>query len=113
MNAAQAELPFGPADPDTQAILDLIAGDPCHRRDRAAVVEAIRATAKAHHGQVNPNAVRPRIPASVQPRVIGATYNALAKAHVIAQDGWVKSTDAKGRNSGRPVRCYRWIGGPL
>lgn len=108
---AQAELPFGPVADDTAAILDLINGDPLHERDRAAVVDAIRAAARANHSRVNPNAVRRLIPEWVAPTVIGPTYRSLVHLEVLVPDGWVMSDDRRGRNSGKPVRAYLWTGG--
>ena len=89
-------------------LLDLIAGDPLHERDREAVVTAIRDSVT--DGFVDPNVVRELIPTWVYPRVVGAVYHSLAAAGVIAPHDWVISTDRRGKNSGRPARRYRWIG---
>lgn len=95
-------------NPATQALLDLIHGDPIHDRDREAVVDAIRA-AVTDDGTVCGNDWRVRIPSWVYPRVVGATVNALARAGVLRATGeWVASDDFAGRNSGKPVRVYRW-----
>jgi hypothetical protein len=95
-------------DPATQALLDLIHGDPIHDRDREAVIDAIRAAVR-DDGTVCGNDWRRLIPAWVYPRVIGATVNALARAGVLRATGeWVASDDFAGRNSGKPVRVYRW-----
>lgn len=95
-------------DPATQALLDLIHGDPIHDRDREAVVNAIR-TAVRDDGTVCGNDWRRLIPQWVYPRVVGATVNALARAGVLRATGeWVASDDLAGRNSGKPVRVYRW-----
>ena len=95
-------------DPDTAAILDLIAGDPIHERDREAIVDAIRASVR-DDGTVSGNDWRPRLPAWVYPRCVGSTVHALAKAGVLAPTGeWVVSDDLAGRNSGKPTRLYRW-----
>jgi hypothetical protein len=104
----ETRLPSRPVDAGTADILKLIDGDPLHESDRAAVVQAIFATADEHGGEINPNIVRPRIPTWVQPRVVGATYNSLAARGLIAWTGeWVTSDDARGRNSGKPARLYR------
>lgn len=103
----QLDLFTGPVDDNTAAVLDLIAADDIHARDRAAITEAILADGKAHGGEVDPNRVRDAIPAWVYSRVIGATYRVLATKGVLVPDGWVISTDVKGRNSGRPARKYR------
>jgi len=106
----QMALVYSATDPDTQAILELIDGDPRHRRDREVIIEAIRADALAHGGEVDQNRVRPHL-TTVYPRVIGSTYNALAARGVITFLRWTVNEDKKGRNSGRPARVYRWIGG--
>jgi hypothetical protein len=96
------------ADPVKDAVLALIAGDIVHKRDRAAVVEAIAASVRPD-GTTDANAWRPLIPPYVYPRVVGATVNALTKAGVLIPTGqWVISDDRKGRNSGRPMRVWRW-----
>lgn len=112
MSATQLELlgSWAP-DPGKDAILALIAGDVVHQRDRAAIVDAIRASVD-HTGRTCGNAWRPLIPAWVYPKVIGATVHALVAAGVLVQDGWVISNDTRGRNSGRPTRVYRWRGAP-
>lgn len=95
-------------DPDTQALLDLMSGDPIHARDREAVVDAIRAAVRGD-GTVCGNDWRGLIPTWVYPRVIGATVNALTKAGILRPTGeWRISDDLAGRNSGKPVRVYRW-----
>lgn len=103
----QGQIPSAPVDAATGAVLDLVADDDVHARDRAAVVEAILADGRAHGGEVDPNRVRTEIPSWVYPRVVGATYRVLAGKGVIVPDGWVISTDTAGRNSGRPARRYR------
>jgi hypothetical protein len=95
-------------DPVTQAILDCIAGDPLHTRDREAVITAIRASVDAG-GYTSSNHWRPLIPTWVYPKVVGATVNALRKlGRLQATDEWLISDDVKGRNVGKPTRIYRW-----
>ena len=94
-------------DPHTAAILDLIAGDPIHDRDREAIVNAIRASVD-HTGRTSGNHWRSLIPAWVYPRCIGATVHALCRAGVLVHEDWIVSTDTAGRNSGKPTRVYRW-----
>lgn len=102
--ATQLELPTA------ASICELVYGDPSHERERAAVVSAIR-SAVTVDGLVNPNHVRPLIPAWVNPRVVSATYNALITRKILRPTGsWVDSTDAKGRNTGKPQKVYRWLG---
>ena len=95
-------------DPRTLAILALINGDPCHDRDREAIVDAIRAAVRPD-GTLSGNDWRPLIPSWCFPNVVGATVNAMAKAGVLIPTGdWDISTDTAGRNSGRPCRRYRF-----
>lgn len=107
MTAAQLDL-LDVAD-QKDAVLELIAGDPIHERDREAIVAAIRASVRTD-GTVGANDWRPRIPQWVYPRVVGATVHALTKAGVLEPTGWDISDDVRGRNSGRPSRRYRWRG---
>lgn len=101
--------PSTAVDPDTASLLELIDGDPLHETDRAAVIDAILAVARAHGGEINPNLVRERIPRSVYHRVVGSTYRSLTQRGIIAVAGWVVSEDKHGRNSGKPARKYRLV----
>lgn len=95
-------------DRKKDSVLALVSGDHVHARDRAAVVDAIAESVRPD-GTTDANAWRPLIPLYVYPRVVGATVNALMKAGVLVPTGqWVVSDDRKGRNSGRPMRMYRW-----
>lgn len=97
-------------DPDTAALLDLMDGDPIHARDREAVIDAIRAAVRSD-GTVCGNDWRGLIPAWVYPRVVGATVHALARRGILQATGdWAISDDTVGKNSGKPVRVYRWHG---
>lgn len=103
-----AELPlFSSVDDDTASILELVAGDRIHERDRERVVEAILTAAREHDGNVDPNVVRSQITGNPYPRVIGAVYAALRRAKVLEPIGWTTSTDTAGHNAGKPVRVYR------
>jgi hypothetical protein len=94
------------------AILELINADPKHARARDAIVEAIRAAIRPD-GTVCSNHWRPHIPDWVNPRVVGATVAAPAARGVLIPTGeWDISNDRRGRNTGRPVRVYRWAGAP-
>jgi hypothetical protein len=101
-----------PADAEKDAVLALIAGDRIHAHDRALIVDAIRDSVRPD-GTVTSNDWRDRLAGVVYSRVIGATVNALTKAGVLVPTGeWVVSDDTHGRNSGRPMRRYRWAGVP-
>ena len=93
----------------TGDLLDLIVDCWTHEAQRAEVERVIRAVAADHNGRIDPNVVRGRIPAWVQPQVVGPTYRAMCKAREIEPDGWVISDDTKGRNSGKPARTYRAV----
>ena len=106
------DLPSAPVTDETAAILDLLCMDPIHARDRATIVRAIVAEAHARGGRVDPNRLRARLcdengNLRVYPRVVGATVHALVRAGVLVPDGWVTSTDRRGRNAGKPARAYR------
>lgn len=109
------DVPSMPVDAERRAILELIAGDDTHRRDRALIVEAIVYAAAHNGGRIDPNLVRARLtnPDSgeldVYPRVIGAVYNSLSANGVIQADGWTTSKDRKGGNYGKPARLYRLV----
>jgi hypothetical protein len=45
----------------------------------------------------------------VQPQIIGPTYRALCLLREIEPDGWTTNTDTRGRNTGKPARCYRLV----
>jgi hypothetical protein len=105
--------PSAPVDAATADLLDLIASDRLHADDSATVVAAIRATAAEHAGVVDPNRVRALLRnehgSVVTPQVIGATYQALAKAGVLVADGWVITEGSTSGNNGRPARRYRLV----
>jgi hypothetical protein len=95
------------------SLLDLIASDPIHRDDRAKVEAAIREDAALHFGEINPNRVRAALTNQyglmVYPRVLSATYSALASAGVIEHDGWTTNTDRRGGNAGKPARLWKLV----
>ena len=96
-------------DQYTGSLLDLIADDITHANGRAAIEHVIWEVAAEHHGRIDPNLVRARIPAWVQPQLVGPTYRAMTIAGHIEPDGWTTNTDLKGRNSGKPARTYRVV----
>jgi len=105
-----------PAGPEVDAICALLLGDPMHARDRERIVTALVEDARRHDGHVDPNRVRVSLTREnadgsadlvVFPRLLGATYQALAKKGVLELTGWTTSTDTRGRNVGRPARSYR------
>ncbi len=94
-------------DTDTGSLLDLIADSDDHAHHRAEIERVILAVALEHDGRIDPNVVRDRIPAWVQPQLVGPTYRAMTLAGDIEPDGWTTNSDLKGRNSGKPQRTYR------
>jgi len=107
------DLPSRPVDEERRAILDLIAGDDLHRRDRALIVEAIVHVGRRNLGVVDMNEVRARLTNAdsgeldVYPRVIGAVVNSLASHQVLVADGWIVNQDRRGGNYGKPQRRWR------
>lgn len=96
-------------DAYTGSLLDLIADDPTHDRGRAEIERVIWAVACEYDGHIDPNIVRCRLPAWVQPQLVGPTYRALCLAREIEPAGWTTSDDQRGRNSGKPARTYRLV----
>ncbi len=96
-------------DTATGSLLDLIADSDDHAHHRAEIERIILAVALEHDGHIDPNTVRRRLPAWVQPQLVGPTYRALALAREIEPAGWTTSDDNRGRNSGKPARTYRVV----
>jgi hypothetical protein len=96
-------------DTATGSLLDLIADSDDHAHHRTEIERIILAVALEHDGHIDPNTVRRRLPVWVQPQLVGPTYRALALAREIEPAGWTTSDDAKGRNSGKPLRTYRLV----
>lgn len=102
-----------PVDEDTASLLELVAGDPLHERDRAIVLAAILETASEHDGRVLPNELRALLHnehgSTVHPPVIGATVNALKRAgRLVFRDEWQVTEGSTTGNNGRPQRVYHW-----
>ena len=96
-------------DTATGSLLDLIADSDDHAHHRTEIERVILAVALEHDGHIDPNTVRARLPAWVQPQLVGPTYRALTLAREIEPHGWTTSTDNRGRNSGKPARTYRLV----
>ncbi len=96
-------------DTYTGSLLDLIADDQIHADDRTEIERVILAVALEYDGHIDPNTVRRRLPAWVQPQLVGPTYRALCLAREIEPAGWTTSDDLRGRNSGKPARTYRLV----
>ena len=96
-------------DTATGSLLDLIADSDDHVHHRQEIERVILAVALEHDGHIDPNVVRQRLPAWVQPQLVGPTYRALCLAREMEPAGWTTSDDTKGRNSGKPLRTYRLV----
>ncbi|WP_418061780.1 hypothetical protein [Pimelobacter simplex] len=98
---------------DTADLLSLVA-DPSHPSaefEWRAFLGILAATASLHDGRLDQNDYREQLRGVVAPRRVGAFVNRAKAAEVIAEtDEWSVSTDVKGRNAGRPMRVYRWLG---
>lgn len=109
-----AQPKWEPTDTDTADLLTLLADDgslPTNFEwDRFVV--ALRNAALADGGLVMPNRLRPLVRGVVKPNRIGAFTHRAARAGLIEATGeWQVSDDKVGGNAGRPMRCYRWVGG--
>lgn len=82
---------------------------------RAKIVAAIRDDAAAHDGRISTNRVRAALSndhgLTVGPRMLSATYSALAAKGIIRSLGWLDTNDdVRGGNAGRPARAWQWVG---
>lgn len=110
---------WSPADDETADLLSLVADGPMsghadHEWER--FVGALRYAAKQgrHETIISPNRLRPLLRDDVAPRRIGAFTNRALHQGLVAYTGeWEISDDTRGRNSGKPCRVMRWIGGEL
>lgn len=98
-------------------LLTAVADDPgpLADRDRRTITAAIMADAMDHDGVVSPNRVRAALSnahgLTVRPRMLSATYSALAARGVLRSLGWTEvNDDVRGGNAGRPGRQWQWVG---
>lgn len=107
-------VPASGVDAETGSLLALMAGDPCHARDREVIVAAIVAEARISGGRVNPNNLRARLinpktgALTVTPMVIGAVIRSLSVQHVLQIAGWTECNTWAG-NGGKPQRVWRLV----
>lgn len=101
----------------TQLDLLAIADNPQPWADeyRHRILAAIKADADAHDGRISTNRVRSALSnangLTVDPRMLSATYSALAARGVIRSLGWLDTNDdVRGGNAGRPARAWTWVG---
>lgn len=107
---------WSPVDDETADLLALVATGPLAPPTADAewdhFVGALRLAAMRNDGLIRPNDLRPYVRSRVAPQRIGAfTNRALAQGLIVATGDWETSDDTEGRNSGKPARVYRWIGG--
>lgn len=103
---------WAPVDDDTVDLLTLVADEGHVSADYewAYYLNALQNCA-AVDGLIFPNMLRRHVRGSVAPRRIGAfTHRALSQGLIEWTGEWETSDDTEGRNGGRPMRVYRWVG---
>lgn len=107
------DLPAGPLDDHTAAVVDIVEREERGEDDRARIDDAVRRVAMRDGGRVSTNAVRKQLTnehgLTVQPQRIGPRLRALTLAGVLEVTGWEINDDTEGRNSGKPLRVRRWV----
>lgn len=93
---------------EKKSVLELIAADPIHARDKQNVLEAVKAAAREHGDKFSANEVRPFIAPWVFNRCVGPTYRLLRDRRVLVEVGATRSDDGEGRNSGRLIPVYEF-----
>lgn len=105
-------LQWEPVDSDTADLLSLVALGPMAPADQewSRFTQALEAASDLS-GRISPNILRGLVRGQIAPKRIGAFTSRAKAEHLIADTGeWEISDDVEGRNSGRPMRVYRWIG---
>lgn len=108
-----AQPTWSPVDEPTADLLTLVAdaGHPSADFEWSAFVGVLSATASLHEGRLDQNDYREQLRGVVAPRRIGAFVNRARAEGLIEDTGeWSVSADHAGRNAGRPMRVYRWVG---
>lgn len=103
-------IPSAPVDQPTADTLALLDGDLVHRTDREVIIAAIEDVAAENGGRVDPNELRRVIAGQVQPQVIGAVVQGLARRGHLEPDGFTITEGSSSGNNGRPARVWRWVG---
>lgn len=106
---------WSPVDTETGDLLSLLADD--GTLTKAAqwdeFTACLRLASVWDDGLVQQNRMRPLIKDKVDPRRVGPFYRRACLEGLIAPTGdWQTSNDHAGKNAGRPMRTYRWIGAP-
>lgn len=105
---------WSPVDDATADLLDLLADDGTVSTDYEweLWVACAKGVAVDNGWHISPNELRRVIDGRIKPQRVGAfTHRALSQGLVEYTGRYVTSTDTKGRNSGKPARELRWIGG--
>lgn len=105
---------WSPVDEDTADLLSLVADEGHVSADYEwdLFVKVVTGVAGFYGGRVDQNHVRPLIRGNVAPKRIGAFYRRACLEGWLRADGYSTSDDHEGRNSGRPMRCYRLLAHP-
>lgn len=100
-------------DDNTGDLLDLIAeqnpATPQERDEWVFFINILHGFSQPT-GFIDQNNVREELRGKVKANRVGAFYRRALLEGLIEPAGWVVSTDAVGKNSGRPCRMYRWLG---
>lgn len=101
-----------PVDADTKAVIDLVATDWNAAHDWSLFKRACYKAANTDGGRVDPNTVRGLLSneygLTIEPRRYSAFWSrAAGRDGFLVKDGWVVNEDKRGKNAGRPQRCYR------
>lgn len=99
--------PSAPVDQPTADTLALMNLDRVHRTDRQIILAAIEIVADEGDGVVDPNKLRRLVSGRVQPNVIGATIQGLAKQGHLEPHGFTITTGSASGNNGRPARTWK------
>lgn len=106
-------------DTDTANLLDLLADDGTLSVDEqwSLFVDCLRdlgqsAESCGDRPVIDPNRLRQMTTERIKPQRVGAFTHRALRAGLVEYTGrYVISTDRKGKNSGKPCRELRWIGG--
>ncbi|MEV6609917.1 hypothetical protein [Kutzneria sp. NPDC051319] len=108
---ARKPLPASKTDPPNKAVdavCALLVGDPSNRDSLEAVVSAVlRSAADDVFWRTTANTMRPYIPKSTNPAVVGATVKSLIGLGLLSDTGrYVECDDRTAGNHGKPQRVY-------
>lgn len=88
--------------------LDDVDADPSADADWSRFVQVLR-EADAEFGRIHPNEVRERLRGQVQAQRIGRFYGLAKQLHLLVGPAEIDtSNDRAGRNTGKPIRVYRF-----